>query len=103
MTIEVVIFIFFIIIGAEATNFENVFLISSLITLEDKESLILIFNNLYFRSFILIIEKCDEIFIVIIITKCNKITNIEINQVQRFFFKTNINLIRYLTCLFDNA
>ena len=60
-------------------NFEIVFLISNLITFKSKENLNFIFNNLYFRMFILIIKRNNEIFIIIMITKCNKIANIEMN------------------------
>ena len=38
-------------------------------------------NDLYFRTFILIIKENHEIFIVIIITKCYKIINVEMNQI----------------------
>ena len=38
-------------------------------------------NNLYFQTFISIIKKDDEVFIIMIITKCNKIANIEMNQI----------------------
>ena len=62
-------------------NFEIVFLIASLIALEDKKNLILLFNDFHFRTFILIIEKDHEIFIVIMITKCYEIINVEMNQV----------------------
>ena len=60
-------------------NFEIIFLISSLITLENKENLFFIFDDYYFRTLIPIIKKNNEIFIVIIITKYNKITNVEMN------------------------
>ena len=62
-------------------NFKIVFLISNLITLENRENLIFIFNNFHFRAFILIIKKNDEVFIVIIIMKCNEIVNVEMNQI----------------------
>ena len=60
-------------------NFKIAFLIASLITFKDKKNLIFIFNNLHFRAFISIIKKDYEIFIVIIITRCYEIINIEIN------------------------
>ena len=78
-------------------------MISSLITFESKENLIFMLNNLYFQTFILIIKKCDKVFAIIMITKYNEIINIEINQVQRFFLKANVNFIKCLTCFFDNA
>ena len=81
MTIEVIIFVFLIVINAKITNFEIAFLIASLITLEDKKSLIFLFNDFHFRAFILIIKKGDEVFVIIIITKCYEITNVEMNQV----------------------
>ena len=79
MTIEIIIFIFFIIISAKIINFKIVFLIASLITFEDKKNLIFIFNDLHFRALILIVEKNHEIFIIIMITKCYKIINVEMN------------------------
>ena len=79
MIIEVIIFVFLIIIDAKTTNPEIVSLISNLITLENKENLIFIFNNLHFRTFILISKENNEVFIVIMIMRCNKIANIEIN------------------------
>ena len=60
-------------------NFEIVFLIASLIALEDKKNLIFIFNDFHFPTFISIIKKNNEIFIVIMIIRCYKIANIEIN------------------------
>ena len=38
-------------------------------------------NDFYFQIFILIIKKNDERFVIIIITKCNKIINVEMNQI----------------------
>ena len=61
------------------TNFNIIFLISSLKTLKSKESFIFIFNNFNFRSFILIIKNNNKVFIIIIIIKNNKIVNININ------------------------
>ena len=81
MTIEIIIFILFIVINAKTTDFEIAFLIANLITLEDKENLILLFNDFHFRTFISIIKKNNEIFIIIMITKCYKIINIEMNQI----------------------
>ena len=60
-------------------SFEIVFLIASLITLEDKKNLIFIFNDLHFRAFISIIKKDNKIFVIIIITGCNEIVNVEMN------------------------
>ena len=79
--IEVIIFVFFIIIDIKTTNFEIVFLITSLIALKSEKNLIFIFNNFHFRALISIIKENYEIFIVIIITECNEITNIEMNQI----------------------
>ena len=79
MIIEIIIFIFFIIINAKMINFEIVFLIANLITFEDKKNLIFIFNDFHFRAFISIIKKDNKIFIVIMITKCYKIINVEMN------------------------
>ena len=79
MIIEIIIFVLFIIIDAKITNFEIVFLISNLITFKNRESLIFIFNNLYFRMVILIIKKDNEIFVVIIISRYNEIINVKIN------------------------
>ena len=62
-------------------DFKIVFLIASLIALEDKKNLIFLFNDFHFRAFISIIKKNNEIFIVIIITRCYKIINIEMNQI----------------------
>ena len=84
-------------------NFEIVSLIASLITFENEKSLIFLFNDFHFRAFILIIKKDDEVFIVIIIMRCYEIINIEMNQIQRSFFKTNVNFMRCLTCFLDNA
>ena len=38
-------------------------------------------NDLYFRTFISIIKKNHEKFIVIMIMRCYKIINIEMNQI----------------------
>ena len=100
--IEIIIFIIFIIINAKTINFKIVFLIASLIAFQDKKKKI-IFNNLHFRAFISIIKKGHKIFVVIMITRCYEIINIEINQIPKFFFKTNMSLIKCLTCLFDNV
>ena len=81
MIIEVIIFVLFIIINAKIINLKIVFLIASLIAFEDKKKIIFIFNNLHFRAFILIVEKDHEVFVVIMITKCYKIINVEMNQV----------------------
>ena len=62
-------------------NFEIIFLIANLITLEDKKNLIFLFNNFHFRALISIIKKNNEIFIVIMITKYYKIINVEMNQI----------------------
>ena len=62
-------------------NFEIVPLIASLITFEDKENLIFIFNDLHFRAFILIIKKGHKVFVVMMIMKCNEIADVEMNQV----------------------
>ena len=79
MIIEIIIFVFFIIIDAEITNSKITFPILNLITFENKKNLIFMFNDFHFRLFILIIKKDNKIFIVIIITGCNKIINVEIN------------------------
>ena len=79
MIIKVIIFVFFIVINAKITNFKIVFLIASLITLKDKKNLIFLFNDFHFRALISIIKKNNEIFIIIIITKCYKIINVEMN------------------------
>ena len=84
-------------------NFKIVSLIASLITFKNKKNLIFIFNNLHFQAFILIIKKGHEVFIIIIITKCYEITNVEMNQIQNFFFKTNVSFIRCLINFFDNV
>ena len=81
MIIEVIIFVFFIIVDAKTTNFEIVSLISNLITFENKKSFIFIFNDFHFRAFISIIKENDEVFVIMIITRYNEIVNIEINQV----------------------
>ena len=81
MTIEIIIFVFFIVINAKTTNFEIVFLIASLIALKNKKNLIFLFNNFHFRAFILIIKKDNEVFVVIMITRYYEIINIEINQI----------------------
>ena len=81
MIIEIIIFVFFIIIGAKAANFEIVFLISNLITFENKKSFIFMLDDLHFETFISIIKKGDKIFIVMMITKRNKIANVEMNLI----------------------
>ena len=48
ITIEVIIFVFFIIIDSKIINFKIVFLISSLITLKNKKSFAFILNNFHF-------------------------------------------------------
>ena len=77
--IKVMIFVLLIIIDAKITNFKIASLISNLITFENKKSFIFMFNDFHFQTFISIIKKNNEIFIVIIITKCNKIINIKMN------------------------
>ena len=79
MIIEVIIFVLFIIINVKIMNFKIAFLIASLITFKDKKNLTFMFNDLHFRLFISIIKKSHEVFIIIIITKCNEITDIEMN------------------------
>ena len=54
-------------------------MIANLIMFEDKKNLILLFNDFHFRALISIIKKNDEIFIVIMITRGYKITNVEMN------------------------
>ena len=103
MTIEIIIFIFFIVINAKTTNFKIIFLIVSLITFEDKKNLIFLFNDFHFRAFILIIKKNNEIFVIIMITRYYEIINIEMNQIQRSFFRANMSFIKCLMCLLDNV
>ena len=79
--IEIIIFVLLIIISAKIMNFKIVFLITSLITLEDKENLIFMFNDFHFQTLISIIEKNHEIFIFIMIIKCYEVINVEMNQV----------------------
>ena len=62
-------------------NFKIVSLITSLITFENEKNLIFMLNDLHFRTFILIIKKDHEVFVVMMITKCYKIINVEMNQV----------------------
>ena len=53
--IEIIIFIFFIIVSLKIINFNIIILISSLITLKSEKDLIFILNNLNFKAFILVI------------------------------------------------
>ena len=103
MIIEVIIFVLLIVISAKITDFKIAPLIASLITLEDEKNLIFLFNDFHFRALISIIKENNKIFIVIMITRCYEIINVKMNQIQRFLFKTNVNFIRCLICLFDNA
>ena len=81
MIIEVIIFVFLIIINAKIMNFEIAPLIASLITFKDKKNLTFMLNDFYFRTFILIIKKGHKVFIIMMITKCYEIINVEMNQI----------------------
>ena len=79
ITIEIIVFIFFIIIETKTKNSTIALLISSLKMFKNKKNHILIFKNLHFQTFILIIKKNNEVFIIIIIMKYNEIINIKIS------------------------
>ena len=53
--IEIIIFIFLIIVSLEIINFNIIILVSSLIALKSEKDLIFILNNLDFKAFILVI------------------------------------------------
>ena len=53
--VEIIIFIFFIIVNLKITNFNIIIFILSLIALKSKKDLTFILNNLDFKAFILII------------------------------------------------
>ena len=54
-------------------------LIFNLITFEDKEDFVFMFNNFNFKTFILIINENNKIFIVKTIAGNNEIINIVVN------------------------
>ena len=53
--IEIIIFIFLIIVSLEIINFNIIILVSSLIALKSEKDFIFILNNLDFKAFILVI------------------------------------------------
>ena len=79
MNIKIKIFIFIIIINSKTFN-DNIFiLIFNLITLENKKDFAFIFNNFNFKTFILIVNENNKIFIVKTIARSDEIANIVIN------------------------
>ena len=54
-------------------------LIFNLITLKNKEHFAFIFNNFNFKTFILIVNENDKIFIIKAIAKSDEIINIIMN------------------------
>ena len=79
INIKIKIFVFIIIINSKAFN-DNIFiLIFNLITLKGKKDFVFIFDNFNFKTFILIVNENDKIFIIKTIVKNNEIVNIIIN------------------------
>ena len=79
MNIKIKIFIFIIIINSKAFDNNIFILIFNLITFKDKEDFVFMFDNFNFKTFILIINKNNKIFIIKTIAKNDKIVNIVIN------------------------
>ena len=79
VNIKIKVFIFIVIINSKTFNDDIFILIFNLITLENKKDFVFIFNNFNFKTFILIINENNKIFIVKTIMKNDKIVNIIIN------------------------
>ena len=79
MHIKIKIFIFIIKVNSKMFNNNIFILIFNLIALENKKDFVFIFDNFNFKTFILIVNENNKIFIVKIIAKNNEIVNIVIN------------------------
>ena len=79
MNIKIKVFIFIIIINSKTFNNNIFILIFNLITLENKEDFVFIFNNFNLKIFILIVNENDKIFIIKTIAGNDEIVNIVIN------------------------
>ena len=79
INVKIKILVFIIIINSKTFNNNIFILIFNLITLKNKKDFAFIFNNFNFKTFILITNKNNKIFIVKAISKSDKIINIIIN------------------------
>ena len=79
MNIKIKIFIFIIIINSKTLNNDIFILIFNLITFENKKNFAFLFNNFNFKTFILIINENDKIFIIKMIARNDEIANIAMN------------------------
>ena len=79
INIKIKIFVLVIIINSKTFNDDIFMLIFNLITFENKKDFVFMFNNFNLKTFILIVNKNNKIFIIKTISRSDKIANIIIN------------------------